>query len=121
MIIRMHDHRVDVRQLRRSTRIPLRLSIRTVRSEGPNCNAETITVNLHGALVRTSLPLIVGETVELEVLITAKKVRAEVVWCDPEETFTYGRIAVSLGHFLKRVLYPITHPLPLFAYGRGDV
>ena len=77
--------------LRRSTRVPLRLSITTLGlPERSTSEGETVTVNLHGALICTALPFSVGQKIELEVLITGKKAEAEVVWSDPETPLTYG-------------------------------
>ena len=77
--------------LRRSTRVPLRLSITTLGlPERTTCEGETVTVNLHGALIHTALPFTVGQKIELEVIITGKKAEAEVVWSDPEKPLTYG-------------------------------
>jgi len=49
-----------------------------------------VTVNLHGALIRTSSALTVGQRVQLEVFITGKRVEGEIVWSDPEKPLTYG-------------------------------
>lgn len=64
---------------RRSTRVPLRVSIQVIGSEPPlECEAETIVVNLHGALVKTPIPLPVGASVVISVYLTGKSAAATV-------------------------------------------
>ena len=48
------------------------------------CEGETIVVNLHGALVSTSIPLRVGMRIEILVIPTNKRALAQVVYVDPE-------------------------------------
>ena len=75
---------------RRSTRVPLRVTIETSGAESATCEGETVIVNLHGALIRSSAALSVGQKIQLEVFITGKKVEGEVIWSDPEKPLTYG-------------------------------
>jgi len=67
--------------LRRSTRIPSDILIE-VKREGFAYAGETITVNLHGALVRISAPLKVGERITLRVQHTGRSVPGAVVFAD---------------------------------------
>ena len=77
--------------LRRSTRVQLRLVITALGlAEGQTSEGETVTVNLHGALIHTARAFSVGEKIEIEVFITGKRAEAEVVWSAPEKPLTYG-------------------------------
>jgi hypothetical protein len=77
--------------VRRSTRVPLRLLITALElPKGSTCEGETVTVNLHGGLIRSALAFRVGQKIQLEVLIAGKKAEAEVVWSDPEKPLTCG-------------------------------
>ena len=77
--------------LRRSTRVQLPLLITALGlAESQSCEGETVTVNLHGALIRTARAFSVGQKIQIEVFITGKKAEAEVVWSDPEKPLTYG-------------------------------
>jgi hypothetical protein len=69
---------------RRSTRVPLRVVIAAQGLVEPlTCEGETIVVNLHGALVSTSIPLGVGMNIEIHVIMTDKRASAVVVYVDP--------------------------------------
>ena len=67
--------------LRRSTRIPTDIRVE-VKSDGSAYAGETITVNLHGALVRISAPLKVGDRVTLQVRQTGRSAPGAVVFAD---------------------------------------
>ena len=75
---------------RRSTRVPVRVSISALPGTGAAWEGETIVVNLHGALVRTTAALTFGEAIELEVHLTGKKARAKIAWCGPAHSSMYG-------------------------------
>jgi hypothetical protein len=67
--------------LRRSTRIPTDIRVE-VKSDGFAYAGETITVNLHGALVRISAPLKVGDRITLQVRHTGRSAPGAVVFAD---------------------------------------
>jgi hypothetical protein len=48
------------------------------------CQGETVVVNLHGGLISTDVPLHVGMKIEIHVILTDKRARAEVVYIDPD-------------------------------------
>jgi hypothetical protein len=76
---------------RRSTRVALRVVIEAQGiAEHVTCEGETIVVNLHGALISTSLALRVGLKIELHVYLTSKRANAEVVYVDPENPLRCG-------------------------------
>ena len=79
------------RRFRRSTRVPLKVVIETwAPSERLSCEAETIVVNLHGALIATPVPLAVGISIEIRVSMTSKQVPAKVVYVDPVQPLHCG-------------------------------
>ncbi|MGE5736325.1 MAG: hypothetical protein ACM34E_14630 [Acidobacteriota bacterium] len=49
------------------------------------CEGETITVNLHGALILTGIPLRVGMRIEIHVILTDKRAAAKVAYVDPDQ------------------------------------
>src|SRR4051812_20430915 len=77
------------RNLRRSTRVPIRVRI-DVQATGISCEGETITVNLHGALLKTSEALELGAKINLYVQLTGKSADARVVFGDTEEALHFG-------------------------------
>lgn len=81
----------QIRQSRRSTRVPLRITI-DVRGSAEKlvCEAETIVVNLHGALLSTPLPLSVGMQIIVHVYLTGKQASARVVYVDSEQPHNCG-------------------------------
>lgn len=54
-------------------------------TEPLTCEGETIVVNLHGALISTAVPLRVGMKIEVHVILTGKRARAEVAYIDPDQ------------------------------------
>ena len=54
------------------------------------CEGETIIVNLHGALISTSVALSLGMKIEIDVYLTSKHANAEVVYVDPERPLHCG-------------------------------
>ena len=54
------------------------------------CDGETIIVNLHGALISTSVVLSMGMKIEIHVYLTGKHANAEVVYVDPEQPMHCG-------------------------------
>ena len=76
---------------RRSTRVPLKVVISAQAvSEPLTCDGETIVVNRHGALIASTVPLRVGLKVEVHVIITDKRAKAEVIYLDAERPFVCG-------------------------------
>lgn len=79
------------RRFRRSTRVPLKVVIETrAASERLTCEAETIVVNLHGALLSTPVPLRLGTAIEIRVFLTGKQAAAKVVYVDPAQPLHCG-------------------------------
>jgi hypothetical protein len=54
------------------------------------CEAETIVVNLHGALLLTEVGLQHGVQVSIQVFLTGKKARARVAYLDPANPLRCG-------------------------------
>ena len=76
---------------RRSTRVPLRISIRAQGIAEPfACEGETIIVNLHGALIFTTASLSLGTRIEVEVYLTGKRAKAKVVYVNPLQPLHCG-------------------------------
>jgi hypothetical protein len=76
---------------RRSTRVPLKLVISGHGlSEPLTCDGETIVVNRHGALISSTVPLRMGLKIEIHVIITDKRAKAEVVFVHPERPLVCG-------------------------------
>ena len=70
---------------RRSTRVPLKLVIEAQGvTEHLTCEGETIVVNLHGALISTSVAMGVGMKIKIHVYLTGNHANAEVVYVDPK-------------------------------------
>jgi len=73
------------RENRRSTRVRMEIRIAAQAVAEPLvCDGETIVINLHGALISTSIPLRVGMRVEIHVLLTDKRALGQVVYVDPD-------------------------------------
>jgi hypothetical protein len=79
------------REYRRSTRVPLKVAI-AVESGGENltCEGETIVVNMHGALISTTLALSIGMRISIHVYLTDKRAKARVVHIDAESPLRCG-------------------------------
>lgn len=76
---------------RRSSRVPLKVVIKAQGIAEPLiCEGETIIVNIHGALISTSVVLSVGMKIEIHVYLTGKHANAEVVYVDPEQPMHCG-------------------------------
>ncbi|HVH86114.1 MAG TPA: PilZ domain-containing protein [Terriglobales bacterium] len=75
--------------LRRSTRVPIRVRIE-VQATGLSCDGETIVVNMHGALVKTSDPLELGARISVHVQLTGKSADARVVFASRERPLEFG-------------------------------
>lgn len=84
------------RDRRRSTRIRLKVAIEAQGVAEPlKCEGETEVVNLHGAFISMAVPLRVGMTVDVRVMMTGKCARATVVYVDREQPRYCG---ISLEH-----------------------
>lgn len=77
------------KELRRSTRVPIRVHIE-VHSTGLSCEGETIVVNLHGALVRTSSDLKLESRITILVPLTGKSADARVIFVSREHPSEFG-------------------------------
>ena len=77
--------RAAFRESRRSTRVPLKVTIEVERgAEHLTCEGETIVVNLHGALIATAIGLSSGMRISIHVYLTNKRAAARVVYTDPK-------------------------------------
>lgn len=86
-----HMLKMQNRESRRSTRVPLRVVIAAQSIDGPlTCGGETVVVNRHGALILCSVPLRMGLRIEIHVILTDKRAPAEVVYVDPERPLVCG-------------------------------
>ncbi len=73
------------RESRRSARVPLKVAIAVESgAESLTCEGETVVVNLHGALLSTTIGLSVGMRISIHVYLTDKRAKARVVYADPE-------------------------------------
>ena len=70
---------------RRSTRISTDVLIE-LHGEGFAYAGETVTVNLHGALVKLSAPLRVGDNITVHVQSTGKSATGVIVFADLESS-----------------------------------
>ena len=77
------------KDLRRSTRVPIRIRV-DVQSTGLSCEGETIVVNLHGALIKTSAKLQLGERINVHVQLTGKTAEARIVFASRERPLEFG-------------------------------
>jgi len=78
------------RETRRSTRVPLKVAIEVESAERLTCEGQTIVVNLHGALLETSIGLALGMRISIHVLLTDKRAPARIVYVDPENKLHCG-------------------------------
>ena len=77
------------KDLRRSTRVQIRVRIE-LQATGSSCEGETIVVNLHGALVKTSGHLELGDRITVYVQLTGKCADARVVHASRERPLEFG-------------------------------
>jgi hypothetical protein len=85
----MPSEAISGQHKRRSTRVPLALLIE-IHDSAEAFPAETIVVNLHGALISTSIPLNIGMTISVYVYLTDKRSVCKVVYTDPERPLCCG-------------------------------
>lgn len=99
---------------RRSTRVSLNVIIETQGITEPLvCDAETIVVNLHGALISTAVPFAVGMKIMIHVYLTGKRADAEVVYVDPEQPLHCG-VALAIPQNIWGI------PMPPKDWYEGD-
>jgi len=85
------SQKLRTHESRRSTRVPLKVVISAQSLTEPlTCDGETILVNLHGALISSSIPLRIGMEIEIYVILTGKRAPAKVVYVDPERPRVCG-------------------------------
>ncbi len=94
------------RDSRRSSRVPLLIVIEALGIAEPlTCEGETIIVNLHGALISTSVALTAGMKIAIHVYLTGKRATAEVVYVDPEKPLCCG-IALAIPQNIWGISLP---------------
>lgn len=94
------------KESRRSTRVPLKLLIAAQGvSEPLTCEAETIIVNCHGALISCAVPLRLEMKIEIRVIITDKRANAKVVYIDPDRPHVCG-IALDKPENIWGISFP---------------
>ena len=74
---------------RRSTRVPIQVRME-IHGRGSACEGETVVVNMHGPLIKTSEPLTIGDHITVHVSLTGKSAPATVVFEDPEDANHFG-------------------------------
>ena len=93
-------------KFRRSTRVPLRIVISVQGlSEPVSCDGETITVNRHGALIVSSIPLHVEVKIKILVVRTGQRANAKVIYVDPDRPRVCG-IALEKPENIWGVIVP---------------
>ena len=91
---------------RRSTRVPLKIAISVHGlSEPLSCDGETITVNRHGALISSSIPLRIEVKIEILVIRSRQRATAKVVYVDPDRPRISG-IALEKPENIWGVIVP---------------
>ena len=91
---------------RRSTRVRLKVAIEAQGiSEPLNCEGETEVVNPHGAFLSTAIPLRVGMTVDIRVMLTGKSAKATVVYVNREQPRLCG-ICLERSQNIWGILLP---------------
>ena len=91
---------------RRSTRVPLKVLIVAQGVTEPlTCDAETIVVNCHGALVSCAVPLRLEMKIEIKVIITDKRANAKVVYVDSHRPGVFG-IALDQAENIWGLSFP---------------
>lgn len=80
-----------IQELRRSTRVPLEVSIEVEgEPDTPALRGVTAVVNLHGALIRTQQPLTAGARIRVTVYLTGKTAPARVVYVAEDNPLKCG-------------------------------
>ena len=87
----MYPSLMPFRDLRRSTRVPLKVVIAIEGgAEARTCEGETIVVNLQGALIATAIGLRTGMRISIQVYVTGKRAAARIVYINPENPLHCG-------------------------------
>ena len=95
-----------VGEFRRSIRVPLKIVISVQGlSEPLSCEGETITVNRHGALIASGVPLRIDVRIEILVIRTHQRASARVVYVDPDRPRVCG-IALDKPENIWGVIVP---------------
>jgi len=95
-----------VGESRRSTRVPLQILITLLSLDEPlTCEGETITVNRHGALISSSVPLRIETKIAIQVVPTNKRGLAKVIYVDPDHPRVCG-IALEKPQNIWGVSFP---------------
>ena len=95
-----------VGESRRSTRVPLQILITLLSLDEPlTCEGETITVNRHGALISSSIPIRIDMKIAIHVVLTNRRAFAKVVYVDPERPRICG-IALEKPENIWGVSFP---------------
>ena len=71
------------REPRRSTRVPLKVAISVEGQADRTCDGTTEIVNLHGALIHTSIELPYAANIDIHVYLTDKRAKARIVYINP--------------------------------------
>jgi hypothetical protein len=80
-----------IQEHRRSTRVPLEVSIEVEgEPDTPPLKGITAVVNLHGALIRTLQPLTSGARIRVTVYLTGKTASARVVYVAEDNPLKCG-------------------------------
>ena len=94
------------RERRRSTRVRLKVAIEAQGVAEPlTCEGETEVVNLHGAFISTAIPLRVGMTIDIRVMVTGKRARATVIYVNHEQPRFCG-VALNQSQNIWGILLP---------------
>ena len=95
-----------VGESRRSTRVPLQILITLLSLDEPlTCEGETITVNRHGALISSNVPLRIEAKIAIHVVLTNKRGLAKVIYVDPDHPRVCG-IALEKPQNIWGVSFP---------------
>src|SRR5215472_7258700 len=95
-----------VGESRRSSRVPLQILITLLSLDEPlTCEGETITVNRHGALISSSVPLRIDMKIAIHVVLSKRRALAKVVYVDPERPRVCG-IALEEPENIWGVSFP---------------
>jgi len=82
-------HTQPFKELRRSTRVPLAISVE-VDGEPGHVDGSTVMVNFQGALIRTDKPLQSGSRIQVTVYVTSKTAAARVVYVAAHDPLECG-------------------------------
>jgi hypothetical protein len=75
--------RSTVSDSRRSSRVPLQVVISLQDNTQRTCDGETEIVNLHGALIHTTIELPYRAEISIHVQLTGKSAKARIIYVNP--------------------------------------